>query len=184
MRHDLAKLAALIARQRKYAGFFSVGDKASTERKVGEELAASLRKTGLEDLHGLSASPKDPPDLVGFTTTGGRVGIEITEAVSREAIHANAKGRDVYRHWGPGEFSELLAERIADKDAKPYHGGPYERLILCIHTDELEITPERALAEAAATSPVRLKQIHAAYLLLSYHGEDVGYPVFRLAYAA
>ena len=174
----------MIARQRKYAGFFAIGDKHATERTVVEELVTALRAAGIEDLPNFAAADKDPPDLVGETSAGGRVGIEVTEAVSQDAVHANAQGHAVYRHWSPGEFAELLAKRIAEKDTKVYLGGPFERLILCIHTDEPEISHERAMAEAARLTPVPLRQIHEVYLLLSYDPRSKRYPVVRLAHAA
>jgi hypothetical protein len=184
MRHDLGVFAKMIARQRKYAGFFAIGDKHATERTVVEELVTALRAAGIDDLPNLVAADKDPPDLVGETSAGGRVGIEVTEAVSQDAVHANERGHAVYRHWSPGEFAELLAARIADKDTKVYSGGPFERLILCIHTDEPEISHERAMAEVARLTPVQLRQIHEVYLLLSYDPTSKRYPVVRLAHAA
>jgi hypothetical protein len=184
MRHDLKALAALIARQRQYAGFFAFGDKQATERTVAQELTVALRMAGFEDLPTFVGADRDPPDLVGETTFGGKVGIEITEAVSQDAVEANAQSRAVYRHWQTGEFAQLLSRRISEKDAKVFHGGPFERLILCIHTDEPEITHERAMSEAAKIETMRLHQIHAVYLLLSYDPTSQRYPVVRLTNAA
>jgi hypothetical protein len=84
----------------------------------------------------------------------------------------------VYLEWDRQQFLSALQSRIDDKD-KLWKGGPYERRVLVIHTDEFILdreTVDRFLQGSAFTT----KLITDVILGLSYHPSTKDVPVFRL----
>jgi hypothetical protein len=180
MRQDLERIASLVAKQRKYAGFFQWGDKGSVEHRVAVELCLALERANLETLANPTSSIADPPDVVCLDPCGRSVAVEIVEAVSQEAAHANAKGREVYRDWRPGEFAKHVEALVLGEDAKSLHGGPYSRYIVCVFTDEPAVDVPFATSQLALVRLAQLRQISAAYLLMSYDPHSGGYPVLKV----
>ena len=100
--------------------------------------------------------------------------------VCERATRLTAQGHDVYRIWKPGELSDHVFRVLAEKDAKHFHGGPYQDIVACLFTDEpaLAVSVAKAELEASAFGP--LKQITAAYLLFSYEPSTKSYPLVEL----
>jgi hypothetical protein len=104
-------------------------------------------------------------------------------AVSREAVHANALGSAVYKHWEPAEFASHVRRLVEGKDSKTFHGGPYSQVIVCVHTDELVVQPEEVRGAIEGAEALVLAQVSAAYLLFSYDPHTQSYPVLRIPVA-
>ena len=126
---------------------------------------------------------EDPPDCEA-TLDGRFSGVEVTELIDQPALEQSLHHPEspVYFDWDKATFLDALKNRIEDKD-RAWKGGPYERRVLVIHTDEFVLdrdTVSRFLKGAL----FRAKFITDAFLGLSYHPsvepEGGCYPVFRL----
>jgi hypothetical protein len=126
---------------------------------------------------------QDPPDCEA-TLDGCVSGIEVTELIDQKTLKRNLRQprSPQYFDWDRTTFLASLQKRIDAKD-RAWHGEPYERRVLVIHTDEFNLDRgivSRFLLEAR----FRATLITDAFLGLSYHGsaEPNGgsYPVFRL----
>jgi len=103
----------------------------------------------------------------------------MTELVCEQAIRATALGQKAYRIWSREEAIEQLNRRLADKDSKVYHGGPYGRLGVVVHTAESDLVPERTIEWLDHHEFGPFSQIDEAYILFSYQAL-MGYPVAQL----
>jgi hypothetical protein len=163
-----------------YASFFERHDKGQKELGVVEELIVALNNGAGLHLHSPSEFVPDPPDCVCSDGAGRPVAIEVTEIVCEQAVRLNAQGKNVYRHWQPGELTQHIASTLAEKDTKTFSGGPYKSIIAALFTDE----PALALAQAKAELDLHVfgpyRQLTAAYLLFSYQPESRSYPVLTL----
>jgi hypothetical protein len=167
----------------RYAGFFQFPRKEWTELAVVEELIVSLEREGLESLHDPTPFSPDPPDVICLDSNDRRVAVEVVEAVSQEAIAENARGNKVVKWWEPQEFAFHVAGLVRAKDAKVFAGGPFERVVVCVHTDELVVTPEEHGLAISSMPPLRLTHVTAAYILFSYAPGSQSYPVRRIPVA-
>ncbi len=182
MGHDIrhAMIQAL-NRGRRYASFFEWPDKDLKELGVVEELVASIAACDALELHEPRINRPDPPDCVCSGACGTRVAVEVAEIVCQRAAALNAQGHNVYRNWYPGELEPHIATRLANKDSKQFHGGPYDEVLICLFTDEPALTSEFAGSELAQTRFGPFRQITRAYLLFSYDPNTKRYPALRLA---
>lgn len=179
---DIDRIREFIKVQRKYASFFEWYKREKNIKEVGvvESLLESISTQGSHIYKNLRASKEDPPDCLAETGNGAMVGFEVRELVDRDAIELNEKGRGVYRDWTNDEVVQELQKIIDEKDSKNYIGGPYEKMILVIPTDEPVLTygqlkPVLDIREFKPT-----KQLHEVYLLFSYDPEIKGYPHIQL----
>jgi hypothetical protein len=133
------------------------------------------------DVAGLTARAEDPPDCEAFVN-GEHCGIEATELVHQKALKRSVRGaQEVHFVWDKQTLCTELQARIARKDrgAANAKGGPYERYILVMYTDELfldRFSVERFLEGAS----FRAAYITDALLGLSYDPSIRTYPTFRL----
>lgn len=130
-----------LRRQRKYASFFEWPDKPLKELGVVKQLIESIGDPENNLLKTLYPSEKDPPDIIGKYQNGKTIGFEVTELVDEGATRMNAQGQKVYRDWEPKEVLKKIEELLFKKDRKKYHGGPYDKLVFVIHSDEPIIDP-------------------------------------------
>jgi hypothetical protein len=86
----------------------------------------------------------------------------------------------VYRSWQAGELLSQVAHVLNGKDAKTFHGGPYQAIIACLFTDEPALTVTQATAELSGQLFGPFTQLTAAYLLFSYDPGSQTYPVVKL----
>jgi hypothetical protein len=117
-------------------------------KPVGEHGAASeiLRQAKMK-VGELVSRRDDPPDCEGMLDRQWSA-VEVTELVrqptlerSIKAIKERAAGREpekpeAYYAWDRADLLRALQERIDFKDAITLKGGPFERYVLVIHTDE------------------------------------------------
>lgn len=151
MRQDIERLIDIATRTRKYASFFEWPEKERKELGVVEELVSSLNVSGL-GLRNLRVQRPDPPDCVCDDPNGKPVAIEVAEIVCEDAARLNAQGHTVYRAWRPGDLAEKINARLAEKDAKIFHGGPFASVAVCLFTDEPALTVDFAKRELSSVT--------------------------------
>jgi hypothetical protein len=115
-------------------------DKSLEERGFAED-ALTGGGFAFTDLRSLDDAPPDCSAIV----DGELTGLEVTELIDEEAIKATLDARrqspaglDAYREWTQDLFRERLQQAINPKLARvgAWKGGPYQRRMLVIHTDE------------------------------------------------
>jgi len=153
---------------KSYAAHFEWFEKDQKELGVAEELLAALERSGARTLSSLQSFSPDPPDCICLDSAGRSVAIEVAELVCETATRLNAQGHDVYRQWQAGELAAAVAEQLAAKDVKSFHGGPYHEIVACLFTDEPALTLDQAERELGNALFGPFAQLSAAYLLFSY----------------
>jgi len=177
------ELRECIKRQRKYASFFDWRKKDEKEIGMVETLFESMKLQGINTFQNLRISQKDPPDCIAKDQSDNLIGLEVSEFVDEEAVRLNAQGKDVYRDWTIDEIVKKLEIIITEKDSKTFHGGPYKKLILVIHTDEF-VLDFQTLKPVLETHEFRkTNKIAEAYLLFSYDPEIERFPYIQLKIA-
>lgn len=178
-----SKIAANV---RPWAGYWAWRDK-----PVGEHGAASeiLRQAGMKVAQ-LVSRRDDPPDCEGMLDRQWSA-VEVTELVHEATLARSLKTikerdagrepekREAYFVWSRTDLLSAIQERIGVKDAMRLKGGPYERYVLVIHTDEffLDSTTVRQFLKGAT---FRARLITDVILGLSYEPAFGGCPVFPL----
>lgn len=181
-------------------------DKPVMERGIVQEVltAAGIRFTDLRS----RPEHQDPPDCEAVID-GQRCGIEVTQLIHEgtykrriKAIKARAAGEvppkddvsryrewlqtkgEAYWNWNRDDLIAGLQELIDEKD-KPekVKGGPYDRHILVIATDEFML--DRHTVESFLTGATfKAEMLDTVLFGLSYHPGlqegDGSYPVFSL----
>ena len=151
-------------------------DKPEMERGVVQDV---LTAAGLK-VNGLTNRTQDPPDCEAVID-GQRCGIEVTELVHEKALRRSiSKGEIVHFAWTRDDLCRELQSRISRKDrAEKVKGGPYQRYILVIVTDELFLD-HSTVENFVADSSFRTKLISDIFLGLSYDPSIGACPVFKL----
>jgi hypothetical protein len=129
----------------------------------------------------LRSRGEDPPDCEAIIE-GLRYGIEVTELVDQTSLEAAIKGHPRALLWGPDNFCAALQKRIDRKDVPPQKvkGGPYDRYMLIIATDEA------ALIQGDVERFLEGKRFRASFITdvlfgLSYDPRLKSYPIFQLS---
>jgi hypothetical protein len=88
----------------------------------------------------------DPPDCEGLLD-GQWSAVEVTQlmhvkarAQSMKAIKQQPEQPERYYLWDRDDALRAIQELIEVKDAKRYQGGPYQRFVLVIYTDEFVLS--------------------------------------------
>ncbi len=127
-------------------------DKRLMESSVAQEV---LLNTGLaiEQLRS-RADGEDPPDCEAMIG-GQRCGIEVTELVHRPTLEASIEGNRQYFLWDESDLRTEI-QKLIDRKDKPakVKGGPYDRYILIIFTDEFVLNGETAERLNSSCRPV------------------------------
>lgn len=178
------ELRECLKRQRKYASFFDWPRKDVKELGIVEMLFKSMELQGIHTFQNLRISRKDPPDCIAEDQSGNLIGLEVSEFVDEEAVRLNAQGKDVYRDWTIDEVVKQLEIIITEKDSKTFHGGPYKKLILVIHTDEFVINFQTLKPVLETHEFGKTNQITETYLLFSYDPEINHFPYIQLKIVA
>ena len=165
---------------RGYADFFEYPDQDRKELGILEELIRSLDDAGGPSFTQPANHKPDPPDCVARNAAGRLVAFEITEIVSQAAVELDAHGDDVLALWEPGDLARKIEDRLATKDFKEFHGGPFDDIIVVLHTDEFYLSVEAAESELTGTSFGPFTQVTDAYLIFSYSPRSQGYPIVRI----
>jgi hypothetical protein len=146
-----------------------------TEHGVASEI---LREAGVKMVDLVSRPEnQDPPDCEG-KLDGRWSGVEVTELVHQKALKRSIKHSEAYFLWNRKDLIAEIQDRIDANDAAKIKGGPYERYVLVIHSDEL-ILSRPAVTEFLQGARFRTKLITDVFLGLSYE-PGFGIPTFRL----
>jgi hypothetical protein len=171
------------ANVRSWNGFWYWRDK-----PIGEHGAASeiLQRAGV-DVVGLRSRPQneDPPDCEG-TLDGRWSGVEVTELVHQKTLERSIKalnGREpeqseAYFVWERDDLIAAVESLIDGKDVAKLKGGPYQRYVLVIHTDEFFLSQE-AVRKYLEGATFRC-QLITDVIVGSSHEPGFGIPTFRL----
>jgi hypothetical protein len=187
-----------VAGARGYADFWHwPSDKRLAECGVVETLMAFLAAHEGWEPRTLAPAERDPPDVVAVLADGRRVGVEVTEIVDHDMAARHGARQTAERRgnvpsptkaasphetarWKASALRTALEAAIRKKDVEA-SGGPFDVYLVVMHTDETTITTAMA---NEATRPLRItaRYVDAAYLVMSYHPDEVanfpgGYPV-------
>ena len=165
--------------KRKYAAFHYWHDKKIQEWGIISDLIEGMSFNGKQLFHSPISHTPDPPDCIVQDTEGNKIAVEISELVSQEAIEQNIKGNEVYYDWQPKECIEKVQSILDNKDTKVFHGGPYSKKVILIHTDEPILRGKEYKEEIRNSLFNPLKQIDEAYILFSYDPEIRTHPFIK-----
>jgi hypothetical protein len=128
----------------------------------------------------------DPPDCEGLLD-GQWSAIEMTQlmhekarALSMKAIKQQTGKPEVYYLWDRDEVLGAVQELIEVKDAKRYKGGPYQRFVLVIYTDEFVLN-NATMHQFLDGATFRACVFTDVVVGLSYEPASGTYPTFRLS---
>lgn len=178
---DVELIASAMRKCRRYASFFEWPNKQLKELGIVDELLTSLGSNGPQ-LSDARANSPDPPDCVCLDAAGNEVAVEVVELVSEEAVRRNARGEDVYRWWKPEDIRMALGALLSRKDAKSFHGGPYQDIVVLIFTDEPVLSAVEVREALAGVEFGPLRQVTLGFLMFSYMPSK-GYEVIHLPLA-
>jgi hypothetical protein len=156
-------------------------DRQGHEKSVAERVQAReiLLSAGFAVTE-LGSRQDDPPDCEG-RLDGQWSAIELTQlmheetrAQSEQAIKQQKPG--VYFLWEREDVLREIQKLIEVKDSKRYKGGPYQRFVLIINTDEPELR-ETAMSQFLEGATFRTRVFDDVVVGLSYHSGR--YPTFR-----
>jgi hypothetical protein len=171
---------------RPWNGYWSWKDKPIGELGAAREI---LAMAGI-DAHDLVSRKDDPPDCEG-TIDGCRTAVEVTELVheptlkrSLKALKQRASGTEpnkpeAYFVWQQADLMDAIQERIDQKDRAKLKGGPYQRYILVIPTDEMFLEASQ-VEKWLSSATFQADRISDVLLGLAYEPESKCCPVFKL----
>lgn len=182
---------AIAANTRAWNSYWYWRDKQIRERGAARSI---LQSAGMP-IEKLISRPEgnDPPDCEALVD-GLWSGIEVTELIDRKtleralrAVKARAAGEEPTRPetwhiWQQDSFIATLQDQIARKDKAKPKGGPYERYILVVHTDETFLDAQ-SVAWYLTQATFRASMITDVILGLSYHPSCGHCPTFALKLA-
>ncbi|MEQ1543821.1 hypothetical protein [Methyloglobulus sp.] len=168
-----AKKVQAKQKKRGYSDFFAWPvDRQLEEWAIVDSLKESLEKADAGFFNSLVARGQgnDPPDCEAMLFEGGRLGIEVTELVDPVAIMAHKNGDSAQpAQWNEIKLVKSISQRLEVKDASTnIKGGPYERYILVIHTDEPALSFDYTHSILSEYIFNYCALINRAFLLMSY----------------
>ncbi|MCA3953899.1 hypothetical protein [Vibrio vulnificus] len=126
---------------RKHADFFETPNKTTKELLVTQHLFQMLEVDTNEHLVNMFLA-QDPPDVAVVTSSGKKVGVEVTELVNEKAIGYDIKGERLkylkeILSWNADSITKKLQNIVTTK-AQKCHKLPeeFDELVLLIFTDE------------------------------------------------
>jgi hypothetical protein len=165
-------------------------DRHGHEKSVVERVTASemLLAAGFAVTE-FGSRQDDPPDCEGWLD-GQWSAVELTQLINEEARAQSEKSikqqkPEVYFLWEREDVLREIQKLIDVKDSKQYKGGPYQRFVLIINTDEPELS-EAAMGQFLEGATFRTRVFDDVFVGLSYlpqtssYGEG-RYPTFRLS---
>jgi hypothetical protein len=182
------KIVEALKKQRPYAAYWEWPHKPSKEAGIMRDFLASWERAGFPRYEAVTALETDPPDFIAETSSGSRVGIELTELVSEEAIRANVNARRAgseertYRDWQPDAVLTVIQSNLDDKGAKQFHGGPYAEIHVVIHVDEPVIGAAEYRPRLDGSVFSRPLALTRAFVLFSYDPSEGGCPLVELRF--
>jgi hypothetical protein len=129
----------------------------------------------------LTSRTDDPPDCEALID-GQRCGIEATELVHEKALALTLRTKQELLYvWDKDSLRQELQARIIRKDRPDkVKGGPYQRYILVIFTDEFFLD-RSAVEHYLDGASFRVKFISDVFLGLSYDPKIGRCPVLKLS---
>ena len=180
----LVQLARAVAKQRGYADFFDWPDKRQKELGLLETFVEAV--AGISHLRlstpRLTQPGEDPPDALAQCAAEGEVGIELTEFVDQGLIKRQRKtGEAQWRAWSRDEFRAAVEEVVRRKDCATLRTphAPTKYWIV-IHIDEPALTPDQLSSYLSGFVVGQCRLITRCFVLMSYHPQANGYPVFEV----
>ena len=172
--------------QRPLHGFWTYPDRRRAERGAAQRILEAAGMT----VRDLRSRPKhrDPPDCEGHLN-GCWSAIEVTELIHQPTLERALKARkdrdaglqpirpEALFVWGRPGLLRSLREKIERKDRARLKGGPYERHVLIIYTDETFLARDN-VGRFLRGATFATRSITDVLFGLSYHQGD--YPVFQL----
>jgi hypothetical protein len=186
MEIDWAEVGRILSesanRPRHHAGFFHWHEKSLKEWGIAQGFREELERDGVTTIISSKQHPggkNHAPDYE-FTTDGGAVwGIEITELVDQEAIETAQRGKRLVPDWSDEELLAAIETLIDKKDRpKNVRGGPYDRYILLVHSDEDMLAAQRIQAVIGGRQ-FSTCLIDDIYVLVSYDPAEGRLPLLR-----
>jgi hypothetical protein len=176
------------ANVRNWNSYWAWKDKPVGERGAAQEILSSA---GFEFANLISRpAGLDPPDCEA-TVEGQFAGIEVSELVHESTLARSLKAQrqrlsglspakpEAYFLWDRDSLIQALQSRIDAKDGAKLIGGPYQRYILVLHTDEMFL-PASNVEMWLADVAFRASRITDVLLGLSYDPHYQRCPVFSL----
>lgn len=172
---------------RPWNGFWSWKDKPIGELGAAREI---LAVAGIDVCDLVSRGKDDPPDCEG-NIDGCRTAVEVTELVheptlkrSLKALQQRASGMEpnkpeAYFVWQQADLIHALQERIDQKDRAKLKGGPYQRYILVVPTDEMFLDASQ-VKKWLSSATFQADRISDVLLGLAYEPESKCCPVLKL----
>lgn len=151
-------------KRKGYRSYWFWPDNRIKERGVVCDFLEAREVAGEDhDIIKVRSCVSDPPDCVGIKANGESVAFEATELVDATWKEAGYP----WKEWSSAELTARLQAIISEKDAKNFHGGPYSKKILVIHTDEPLLCHSHCsdIVRGQHFGPCR--QINEVYLLFS-----------------
>lgn len=184
------KIAYIARKRRVYASIQEGETKQQKEINVVHDLLKSMERSGQPEFFNPQISTLDPPDCIVRTADDQLVAIEVTELVDQTAVEINQRsdpqaiarfepGAMVLRVWSQPDFLARIAELLRKKDTKIFHGGPFGRVAVVIHTDEPALQHSECESWLSGHCFGPFRQLTEAYILYNYE-PDFGYPFQRL----
>ena len=146
---------------------------------VVKSLIESMEVNGEKIYHSPRAYKPDPPDCIAKDTDKNLVGFEVTALTDSSEAREHVKGNPVFRDWTPQEVIQEIQKKLDEKERKIFHGGPYSKKIIILHTHNWVIEQE-CITAIQEHSFEPLSQLNEAYLLLSYDPVIERYPYIKL----
>ena len=170
-----------VERTKGYASFWDWPEKSIKERGVVRELLGAIRaEEGQHGIRTLNANKFDPPDCIGISLQGERVGFEVTELVDQATVERNRRGYPEWKEWTPEELLAKVGCLLVGKDGKRLQGGPFDRYVVVIHTDEPLLQYEECAAILRGRKFGPFQQIDEAFFLFAPEPGRDSYPFLRL----
>lgn len=123
-----------------------------------------------------------PPDCAAVVD-GVATGIEVTELVHEKALARSIRSNKTFWFlWDQATFIDELQRIIIIKDADGgrWQGGPYDRRILVVHSDEPYLEPER-MASFLESQHFRTVFFSEVVVGLAYNPFTETHPTFQLS---
>jgi hypothetical protein len=167
-------------RKRKYASFFDWNDKQRKELGILQDLLATMDLRNEHYYHSPKVFNNDPPDCTLLDHNNRLIAIEIRELVSEEAIQNAEQNKLSWKFWQPEDVVQEIDSILIEKDSKVFHGGPYQKVIVVIHTDEYSMSYATYATVLGSQTFSGYNLIDEAYLLFSFDPEEECCPYIKL----
>ncbi len=176
------KITKYLSIRRKYASFYDWYNREKKIKEIGitRIFMLEMEKRRESIFHNLSEPNQDPPDVLAESFTGNLIGIEVCELVDEETIRKFQKGNKVAKNWSEEEVIKKIQNIINCKESKVFFGGPYEKKILLIHTDEPFLDFEIFGSTISEHHFVKTYVYDEIFLLFSYSPKLGYYPYIKI----